>query len=245
MTRRRRRSDRSGRPPLFSPGRPVVAGRDEQRRFWAAIAAAWRVRMRHSKLVCRGLWEHDCSERQAACHQRCFGDQRSRRPGGISHLRSGRRSPFFAFKAAPRGRLRAGSDEPLLQSRGSCGANAATRSGDLAYRATTAQWHAERSARRPKRAKLALNAALRTLCGTTMAGVVVAPGGASVSGPAVGWKGRRHGPRKPRRVGKRWSPEQIARRLPVDFRTMRPCASAMKRSIKRCSFKVVARCAAS
>src|SRR6516165_7581855 len=38
MTRRRRRSDRSGRAPLFSPGRPVVAGRDEQRRFWAAIA---------------------------------------------------------------------------------------------------------------------------------------------------------------------------------------------------------------
>src|SRR3984885_15871099 len=39
MTRHRRHSDRSGRAPLFSPGRPVVAGRDEQRRFWAAIAA--------------------------------------------------------------------------------------------------------------------------------------------------------------------------------------------------------------
>jgi putative transposase len=39
MTRRRRRSDGSGRAPLFSPGRPVVAGRDQQRRFWAAIAA--------------------------------------------------------------------------------------------------------------------------------------------------------------------------------------------------------------
>ena len=39
MTRRRRRSDRSGRAPLVSPGRPPVAGRDERRRFWAAIAA--------------------------------------------------------------------------------------------------------------------------------------------------------------------------------------------------------------
>jgi hypothetical protein len=38
MAKRRRRSDRSGRAPLFSPGRPAVAGRDEQRRFWAAIA---------------------------------------------------------------------------------------------------------------------------------------------------------------------------------------------------------------
>src|SRR5271155_477028 len=32
--------------------------------------------------------------------------------------------------------------------------NAATRSGGLEYRATTAQWHAERSARRPKQASL-------------------------------------------------------------------------------------------
>ena len=39
MTRRRRRSDRSGRAPLVSPGRPPVAGRDERRQFWAAIAA--------------------------------------------------------------------------------------------------------------------------------------------------------------------------------------------------------------
>jgi IS30 family transposase len=39
--------------------------------------------------------------------------------------------------------------------------NAATRSGGLEYRATTAQWHAERAARRPKRAKLSTNAALR------------------------------------------------------------------------------------
>ena len=39
MKRRRRRSDRSNRAPLFSPGRPPMAGRDERRRFWAAIAA--------------------------------------------------------------------------------------------------------------------------------------------------------------------------------------------------------------
>ena len=39
MNIRKRRSDRSGRAPLPSPGRPPVAGRDERRRFWAAIAA--------------------------------------------------------------------------------------------------------------------------------------------------------------------------------------------------------------
>ena len=39
MNTRKRRSDRSGRMPLFCPGRPPVAGRDERRRFWRAIAA--------------------------------------------------------------------------------------------------------------------------------------------------------------------------------------------------------------
>lgn len=40
------------------------------------------------------------------------------------------------------------------------GRNATTRSGAWDYRATVAQWHAERSARRPKATKLAENAAL-------------------------------------------------------------------------------------
>jgi IS30 family transposase len=95
--------------------------------------------------------------------------------------------------------------------------NAATRSGGLEYRATTAQWHAERAARRPKQAKLARNAALRAYVEERLAGVVIAPSGALVSGPAVSWKGRRHGRRQDRRWAHAWSPEQIARRRPIDF----------------------------
>jgi IS30 family transposase len=95
--------------------------------------------------------------------------------------------------------------------------NAATRSGRLEYRATTAQWHAERAARRPKQAKLALNAALQAYVEERLAGAVVAPSGAPVPGPAVSWNGRRHGPRQDRRWASAWSPEQIARRLPIDF----------------------------
>src|ERR1700674_4180348 len=95
--------------------------------------------------------------------------------------------------------------------------NAATRSGGLEYRATTAQWHAERAARRPKQGKLAINTALRAYVEERLAGIVVAPSGALVPGPAVSWKGRRHGRRKDRRWANAWSPEQIARRLPVDF----------------------------
>lgn len=102
--------------------------------------------------------------------------------------------------------------------------NAATRSGGLEYRASTAQWHAERSARRPKPTKLALNTTLRTYLEQRLAGVVMTPRGAAVLGPAVPWKGRRHGRRKNRRWAKAWSPEQIARRLLIDFpddKTMR------------------------
>jgi IS30 family transposase len=95
--------------------------------------------------------------------------------------------------------------------------NAATRGGGLDYRATTAQWHAERAARRPKPAKLAVNAVLRSYVQDRLAGVVVAPGGAAVPGPVVPWKGRRHGRRQNRRWARAWSPEQIAHRLRLDF----------------------------
>jgi IS30 family transposase len=94
--------------------------------------------------------------------------------------------------------------------------NAATRGGGLEYRATTAQWHAERAARRPKRAKLATSAALGAYVQERLAGHVAAPGGVAVPGPAVPWKGRRRGPRQNRRWGMAWSPQQIACRLRLD-----------------------------
>jgi len=95
--------------------------------------------------------------------------------------------------------------------------HAATRSGGLEYRATTAHRHAERAARRPKPAKPATNAALRTYVQERLAGASVAPGGTAVPGPAVPWKGRRHGPRQDRRWAAAWSPQQIAQRLRLDF----------------------------
>jgi IS30 family transposase len=112
--------------------------------------------------------------------------------------------------------------------------NAATRSGGLEYRATTAQWHAERAARRPKRAKLATNPALRSYVQDRLAGSVVAPGGAAVPGPAVAWKGRRHGQRQHRRWASAWSPQQISRRLRLDFpgdETMRISHEAIYQSL--------------
>jgi IS30 family transposase len=95
--------------------------------------------------------------------------------------------------------------------------NAATHSGYLEYRATTAQWHTDRRAKRPKVAKLAANDALREYVQQRLAGTVTAPDGTTVTGPDVPWVGRRHGRRKDRRWATSWSPEQIANRLRVDF----------------------------
>jgi IS30 family transposase len=95
--------------------------------------------------------------------------------------------------------------------------NAATRGGGLEYRATTAQWHADRRASRPKVAKLAANNALRQYVQDRLSGTIMAPDGTAVPGPPVRWIGRRHGRRTDRRWATSWSPEQIANRLRVDF----------------------------
>ncbi len=95
--------------------------------------------------------------------------------------------------------------------------NAATRSGDFEYRATTAQWHADRRAKRPRVAKLAANDRLRQYVQERLGGMIAASDGTSVPGPKVQWTGRRRVHRQPRRWANSWSPEQIANRLPVDF----------------------------
>jgi IS30 family transposase len=95
--------------------------------------------------------------------------------------------------------------------------NAATRGGGLEYRATTAQWHADMRARRPKPAKLAVNAELRRYVQDRLSGAVRRPDGVTADGPQVKWIGRRHGRRKDRRWARSWSPEQISNRLRLDF----------------------------
>ena len=93
----------------------------------------------------------------------------------------------------------------------------ATRSGGFEYRATTAQWHADRCARRPKVAKLVTNDALRQYVQERLAGTIVSPAGRVVPRPKTRWTGRRHGRRQDHRWARSWSPEQIANRLRVDF----------------------------
>ena len=95
--------------------------------------------------------------------------------------------------------------------------NAATRGGQLEYRAGIAQWKAELQARRPKTAKLVLNDRLREYVQDRLSGQIARPDGELIVGPEVKFKGRRHGRRADRRWARAWSPEQISNRLKVDF----------------------------
>ena len=95
--------------------------------------------------------------------------------------------------------------------------NASVRAGAVEYRASAAQWHAERRARRPKVSKLAANARLRAYVSDRLAGAVEGPDGTEAPGPQTRFSGRRHGRRQDRRWAKSWSPEQISERLRVDF----------------------------
>ena len=214
---RKRRSDRSGRAPLPSPGRPPAAGRDGQSRFWLGIAA--------------GLSSEDAAVEAGVSQP--VGTRWFRKAGGMppAIFRSSARplsGRYLSLAEREEIALLNAQDHSIQEIGRRLGRaastisrelrrNAATHGGGFAYRATTAQWHADRSARRPKPTKLARNLALRTYVEERLAGIVAPPRGARVRGRAVRWKDRRPGLCKDRRWPKAWSPEQIARRLPIDF----------------------------
>jgi IS30 family transposase len=95
--------------------------------------------------------------------------------------------------------------------------NAATRSGRIEYRATVAQWKAQTTARRLKPAKLASNPRLQEYVQTRLSGQLQRPDGTVAAGPPTTWKGLNKPHRADRRWATAWSPEQISRRLVVDF----------------------------
>ncbi len=211
--RKHRRSDRALRVRMQSPGRPPAARREDRQRFWAAIA--------------KGLTTEDAGATAGispAVAARWF-----RQSGGmpsVSQARlSGRYLSFVereeiallrATGCGVRGIARRLHRAPSTISR-ELRRNAATRSGNLDYRASTAQWHADRRSRRPKRAKLAVNDALRQYVQDRLSGAVTKLDGTHLTGPEVRWIARRHGRRQDRRWAMAWSPEQIAHRVQLDF----------------------------
>lgn len=101
--------------------------------------------------------------------------------------------------------------------------NAATRGGQLEYRASVAQWKADLAARRPKTAKLVANPRLHAYVQERLSGQLSAPDGTIITGPEPPrFTGNNKPHRKDRAWSWAWSPEQIANRLRIDFPMMRP-----------------------
>src|SRR5215218_7412562 len=212
MGRKRRAADRAGRPAMRSPGRPPVGRLEHRQRFWAAIA--------------RGASSVDAAAEagvSAAVGVRWF-----REGGGMPAVTlapaSGRYLSFAEREEIAILRARGAGVREIARQLGRSPSTIsrelrrnATRGGGLEYRATTAQWHADQRARRPKPAKLAVNPRLRRYVRDRLSGAVERPDGLAVDGPEVPRIGRRHGRRADRRWARAWSPEQISNRLRLDF----------------------------
>jgi len=199
---------------MRSPGRPSMARREEQQRFWRAISEGLSS---EAAAVSCGV-----SPPVGARWFRYGGGMPpiSLAPRSRRYLSFEEREEIAILKAQGAGVREIGRRlhrAPSTVSR-ELRRNAATRCGGLEYRAITAQWHSERRARRPKKAKLAANARLRKYVQERLAGAVRSDSGRPVPGPkARSWRGRRHGRRQDRHWFTSWSPQQIAHRLRVEY----------------------------
>src|SRR6266511_2989455 len=150
---KRQQAIRAMRGQMWSPGRPSVARREDRQRFWRAIASG---RSSEEAAAAAGVSQ--------AVGSRWFRDGGGRPPISLAPL-SARSLSFaereeiallHAQRVGVRGIARRLGRSPSTISR-ELRRNASTRSHSIAYRATTAQWHAERRASRPKVSKLAAN----------------------------------------------------------------------------------------
>ena len=209
----RQRVVREYRGQIPSPGRPTVAWRQDRVRFWVEIA--------------KGEKTDDASS--AAGVSSPVGYRWFRHAGGVNpclspivsgrFLSFGEREEIALYRAqgvGVREIARRVGRSPSAISR-ELRRNASTRSAELEYKATIAQWHAERRAKRPKPAKLATDERLRDYVQDRLSGRVHTTGGQMLGPEGPKWAGKNKPHRGDRRWVKGWSPEQISNRLKVDY----------------------------
>jgi IS30 family transposase len=201
------------RGQIPSPGRPTVAWRQDRVRFWAAIA--------------RGIKTEDAAVEAGVSSPVAF--RWFRNAGGVNprliptvsgrYLSPAERENIALWRAQNTGVreiARRLGRSPSTISR-ELRRNASTRTYRLDYKASIAQWHAERRARRPKIAKLVTNDRLRRYVQDRLSGEVCASDGRRVGPAGPQWKGRNKPHRGDRTWVTGWSPEQISHRMKTEF----------------------------
>lgn len=209
----RQKRVRAYRGQIVSPGRPTIAWREDRVRFWAAIAEGKKTREAGETAGVSEPVSH-----------RWFRDA-----GGVNpqlspvvsgrYLSSAEREDIALWRAQGAGvreiaaRLRRAPSTISRELR----RNASTRTYRLEYKASTAQWHAERRARRPKTTKLLTHEALRTYVQDKLSGSITTANAQPVGPAGPTWDGKNKPHRGDREWVTAWSPQQIAKRLPIDF----------------------------
>jgi DNA-binding CsgD family transcriptional regulator len=212
MPRRSPALDRAAAAGTRSGGHPPAGRREHRVRFWEAIA--------------RGASSVDAAAEAGVLPS--IGVRWFRKGGGMPSLTLARVSGRYLSFAER-------EEIAVLLARG-CGVreiarqlgrapstisrelqrNAATRTGRPEYRASTAQTHADRRARRPKPASSRSQPGVASLCaGPARRSRAAAGRERCRSADQLGWAASRtaNGPT----LGQSWSPEQMSCRLRVDF----------------------------
>ena len=172
-------AEQTGRAPMRSPGRPSVNQRDAKRAFWKRIAEG--LSSEGAALAC-GVSQ--------PVGPRWFREAGGMAPANLAphsgrYLSFAEREEIALLRAQGHGVreiARCLGRSPSTVSR-ELRRNAATRGGMLDYRATVAQWKAERAAKRPKVAKLGQNDRLQAYVQSRLAGVVIDAEGRPIPGP--------------------------------------------------------------
>ena len=209
----RQKEIRLYRGHIPSPGRPGIAWREDRVKFWAAVA--------------RGLKTEEAGVEAGVSSPVAY--RWFRHAGGVNpclpqtvtgrYLSFAEREDIAIWRAQRLGVreiARRLDRHPSTISR-ELRRNASTRTYPPGYRASTAQWHAERRSRRPKVAKLVDNDRLRAYVQERLSAVARTADGRLIGPPGPKWNGKGKPHRADRRWVKAWSPEQISKRLRVDF----------------------------
>jgi hypothetical protein len=182
MTTGKRNSERSARSKFCSPGRPPVWKRENLRRFWRAVASGLSSEAAATDLVFRVLSGSDGFGVQAECLPHSFSPSaKSITSRNLTFqereeiaLERARETGIRAI-ARKLGRAPSTVSREIRQNSAICG-------GNFDYRAITAQWHADRAARRSKPSKLAVNSALRDYVQDKLSGIVATPSAIAFEG---------------------------------------------------------------